>query len=52
MINEYDLETYSSVDISSEGCVGHSRRTAVGVPGGGQGKAPEGGDERLEGLHF
>ena len=45
-------ETYSSVDVSSDGCVGHSLRTAVGVPGIGHGKEPEGGDEQLEGLHY
>jgi hypothetical protein len=45
------IETYSSVDVSSEGGVGHSLRTTVGVPGVGHGKEPEGRDERLEGLH-
>ena len=45
-------ETYGSIDISSEGRVGHSLRAAVGVPGIGHGKEPEGGDERLESLHY
>jgi hypothetical protein len=44
-------KTYSSVDVSSDGCVGHSLRAAVGVPGIGHGKEPKGRDERLEGLH-
>lgn len=44
-------KTYSSVDVSSDGCVSHSLRTGVSVPGIGHGKESEDGDERLEGLH-
>jgi hypothetical protein len=44
-------KAYSSVDVSSDGCIGHNLRTVIGVPGIGHVKKPEGGNERLEGLH-
>jgi len=46
------IGTYSSVDVSSDGCVSHDLRTAVSVPGISHGKEPKDVYERLEGLHF
>ncbi len=40
--DDEDKKTHSSVDISREGRVGYRHRTAVGVPGIGRGKEPEG----------